>query len=137
MHGCAHLDTLSDELCQLNTRVVRITRRHVVMGGFTMSPSPQALEDEGDDGGYGDDCFLMTFPLSFVTKMRSSFRYESSYILRGRPFCLGECFCLLEGCSEDFCIFSFLYLVDTLSLVLWYCDHLVIENFVFIIYIYI
>ena len=35
-----------------------------------------------------------------------------------------------------FCIFSFLSLLDILSLVHWSCDHLVIENFVLIFYIY-
>ena len=46
---------------------------------------------------------------------------------------------IYEGCSEDFCIFSFLSLSDTLSLVHWSCDHLVIANIVLIfdIYIYI
>ena len=34
-----------------------------------------------------------------------------------------------------FCIFSFLSLLDILSLVNWSCDHLVIENFVLISYI--
>ena len=28
-----------------------------------------------------------------------------------------------EGCSEDFCTFSFLSILDTLSLVHWSCDH--------------
>ena len=48
----ARLDTLSDELCQVNTRVGRIARQQTVMGGFTASPSPspQASEDKGDDG---------------------------------------------------------------------------------------
>ena len=32
----ARLDTLSDELCQMNTRVGRITRRQAEMGGYTM-----------------------------------------------------------------------------------------------------
>ena len=40
---------------------------------------------------------------------------------------------LFKGCSEDFCIFSFHYPLDTLSLVHWSCDHLVIANLVFII----
>ena len=46
---------------------------------------------------------------------------------------------IYEGCSENFCIFSFLSLLDTLSLVQWSCDHLVIANIVLIfdIYIYI
>ena len=53
----ARLDTLSDELCQVNTCVSRITRRQVVMGGFTFasSPSPPTSEDESDDGSDSDD----------------------------------------------------------------------------------
>ena len=56
MDAC--LDTLSDELCQVNTRVGRIARRQAAMGGFTAytSPSPLASEDENDDNGFsGDD----------------------------------------------------------------------------------
>ena len=50
----------------------------------------------------------MTYPLSFVTKRRSSFRYESSQVLRGRVsigdiFVRGSVFFFfLEGCSKDF-----------------------------------
>ena len=54
----AHLDTLSDELCQVNTWVGRIARRQAVMGGFTVasSPSLEAFENESDDGsGSADD----------------------------------------------------------------------------------
>ena len=53
----AHLDTLSDELCQVNTCVSCIARQQAVMGGFTFtsSPSPPASEDESDDGFGGDD----------------------------------------------------------------------------------
>ena len=53
----ARLDTLSDELCQVNTRVGRIARRQAVIGGFTVasSPSPPASEDESDDGSGSDD----------------------------------------------------------------------------------
>ena len=53
----ARLDTLSDELCQVNTRVGRITRQQAIIGGFTASssPSPQASEDESDDDGFGGD----------------------------------------------------------------------------------
>ena len=53
----ARLDTLSDELCQVNTCVGRIARRQAMMGGFTMasSPSPQASEDESDNGSGGTD----------------------------------------------------------------------------------
>ena len=53
----AHLDTLSDELCQVNTYVGRIARRQAMIGGFTMasSPSPEASEDESDNGSSGAD----------------------------------------------------------------------------------
>ena len=57
MHMNAHLDTLSDELCQVNTCVGGITQRQTVMGGFTVasSPSPLESEDESDDGSGSDD----------------------------------------------------------------------------------
>ena len=32
----ARLDTLSDELCQVNTHVGRIAQRQTVMGGFLL-----------------------------------------------------------------------------------------------------
>ena len=55
----AHLNTLTTELYQVNTRVSRITRRQARMGGFTASsspsPSPQASKDEDDDDGSDDD----------------------------------------------------------------------------------
>ena len=35
---------------------------------------------------------------------------------------MGEC--VYKGCSEDFCIFFFLSILDTLSLVHWSYDHL-------------
>ena len=55
MDAC--LTTLSDELCQVNTHVGRITRRQAVMGGFTLASSPSSLasEDESDDGSGSDD----------------------------------------------------------------------------------
>ena len=48
----ARRDTLSDELCQVNTRVGRIARLQARLGGFVESPSssPEASEDEDDDG---------------------------------------------------------------------------------------
>ena len=54
MDAC--LDTLSDELCQVNTRVGCIARRQAAMGGFTAtSPSPLTSENEDNDGdGYDD-----------------------------------------------------------------------------------
>ena len=54
----ARLDTLVDELCQVNTRVGHIARRQARLGGFAASPSPspEALTDEdGEDSDDGDD----------------------------------------------------------------------------------
>ena len=53
----ARLDTLNDELCQVNTRVGHITQRQAEMGGYTMPSTPMAPVDESDvddddeDGG--------------------------------------------------------------------------------------
>ena len=53
----ARLNTLSDELCQVNTRVNCIARRQARLGGFieSPSPSPEASEDEDDDGDSDND----------------------------------------------------------------------------------
>ena len=53
----AHLDTLSNKLCQVNTRVSRIARQQVAMGGFTVafSPSPPASKYESDNGSGSED----------------------------------------------------------------------------------
>ena len=55
MDAC--LDTLSDELCQVNTHVGCIARQQAAMGGFTTytSPSPPASKDESDYGSDNDD----------------------------------------------------------------------------------
>ena len=47
--GC--LDYLTDEMCQMNTRVGRIARRQACMVGFASSPFPslEASANEGDD----------------------------------------------------------------------------------------
>ena len=44
----ARLDTLSDELCQVNTRVGRIARRQVHLGGFAASLEAYKNEDSAD-----------------------------------------------------------------------------------------
>ena len=56
-HMDAHLNTLSDELCQVNTLVDRIARQQAHLGGFMASPSssPEASEDEDDDGDSDDN----------------------------------------------------------------------------------
>ena len=53
----AHLDTLSDEMCQVNTRVNCIARQQARLGGFVESPfpSPEASKDKDDDGDSDDD----------------------------------------------------------------------------------
>ena len=90
----ARLDYLTDEMCQMNTRVGRIARRQVRMAGFapSPSPSPETSDDEDDDVGAdeddasssSDDDLLVSCPLSFVTKMGSSFGFESSLVPRRR-----------------------------------------------------
>ena len=56
-HMDARLDTFSDELCQVTTRVGRIAQRQAHLGGFVAfpSPSPKASKDEDADDGTGDD----------------------------------------------------------------------------------
>ena len=53
----ARLNTLNNELCQVNSCIGRIARRQAVMGGFTVAsfPSPPTSEDESDDGSGSDD----------------------------------------------------------------------------------
>ena len=53
----ASLNTLSDKLCQVNTRVGCIARRQALMGGFIVasSPSPPTSKDKSDDGSSSDD----------------------------------------------------------------------------------
>ena len=55
MDAC--LNTLSDELCQVNTRVGHIARQQARLGGFveSPSPSPEASTDKDDDGDFDDD----------------------------------------------------------------------------------
>ena len=76
----------------MNTRIGRIARRqaHICNYGPSPSPSPKASPDDEvnndkDDADFSDDDDLsVTCPLSFVTKRRSSFGFESSLMLRGR-----------------------------------------------------
>ena len=53
----ARLDTLNDELCQVNTYVGRIARRQVEIGGYTMPSTPMAPVDESDAADDDDDDF--------------------------------------------------------------------------------
>ena len=51
----AHLDTLTNELCQVNTRVGRIARWQAHLGGFIESPSPPPKASDNDDDSDDDD----------------------------------------------------------------------------------
>ena len=51
----ARLDTLSNELCQVNIRVDRIAQRQVVMHGYTVTSFLEASEDQSDDSNSVDD----------------------------------------------------------------------------------
>ena len=52
----AHLKTLNDELCQVNTHVGCIALQQAHLDGFMVSPSPspKASKDENDDGDSDD-----------------------------------------------------------------------------------
>ena len=50
----ARLDTLTDELCQVNTHVGHIARRQAQLGGFVPSPLP-SLEASTDKDDVDDD----------------------------------------------------------------------------------
>ena len=56
-HMNARLDTLIDELCQVNTCISRIARRQARFGGFTtsLSPSPEVSADEDGDDDEDED----------------------------------------------------------------------------------
>ena len=53
----AHLDTLTTEMYQVNTRVSHIARRQAHLGGFVESPSPppEASTTSEDDDDSNDD----------------------------------------------------------------------------------
>ena len=53
----ARLDTLSNELCQVNTHVSHIAQRQARLGGYVASPfpSPEAFKDEDEDNDGDSD----------------------------------------------------------------------------------
>ena len=55
--GSDRLDYLTNEMCQITTRVGHIARWQARLGGFTPSPSPSlgASTDEDDDAGDDED----------------------------------------------------------------------------------
>ena len=54
-HMDARLDTLNNELCQVNTRVGHISKWQARLGGFVASPSPSSKSSEDDDGDSDND----------------------------------------------------------------------------------
>ena len=51
----ARLDTIIDELCQVNTCVACIARRQAEIGGYTMPSTPVAPMVESDADDVDDD----------------------------------------------------------------------------------
>ena len=56
----SHLDHLFDEICQMNTRISRITRRQSYLGGFAHSPSLDLAKSSLDGGDDDDASFSKT-----------------------------------------------------------------------------
>ena len=50
----ARLDSLTDEMCQVNTNVGCIACRRAHLGGFAVSPSPSPKASADEDGDAGD-----------------------------------------------------------------------------------
>ena len=48
-------DHLSDEMCQMNTRIGRIAHCQSRLGGFAPSPSPEPIEESSSSGDDDDD----------------------------------------------------------------------------------
>ena len=77
-----------------------------------------------DASSSSDDDLSVTCPLLFVTKMGSSFGFESSLVLRERVsirhFWWGECMYILRDVVRFTCIFfSFFLVIASCTLVLW------------------
>ena len=51
----SHLNHLSNEMCHMNTRIGRIAHHQSRLGGFSLSPSPEPVEESSSDGGDDDD----------------------------------------------------------------------------------
>ena len=59
----SHLDHLSNEMCQMNTRIGRIARCQSHLGGFAHSPSPEPAESSFDGGDDDDDNDASSFEI--------------------------------------------------------------------------
>ena len=51
----SRLDHLSNEMCQMNTRIGRITHCQSHLGGFTPSPTLEPVKETSSNGGDDDD----------------------------------------------------------------------------------
>ena len=51
----SRLDHLSNEMCQMNTRISGIARRQSRLGGFAPSPSLEHVEESSSSNGGDDD----------------------------------------------------------------------------------
>ena len=54
----SRLDHLSNEMCQMNTRIGHIARQQSCLGGFAHSPSLETAEESSNNVDYeSDDAF--------------------------------------------------------------------------------
>ena len=53
----SRLDHISNEMCQMNTRIGHIAYQQSCLGNFAPSPSPEPIEDPLDGGDDNDDAF--------------------------------------------------------------------------------
>ena len=51
----ARLDSLTNEMCQVNTCIRCVARRDARLGGFAISPSPSPQAFTNEDGDVSDD----------------------------------------------------------------------------------
>ena len=86
-HVYVHIDTLSTELYQVNTRVSRIARREACLGGFVESPSPppkasKASEDDDDSNDDDDNDEDRDASSSSSDKMSTWYSYPLSLMTK-------------------------------------------------------
>ena len=52
------LDHLSDEMCQMNTRIGCIAHHQSRLGGFAPSPSPEFVKESSSSDGGDNDVYM-------------------------------------------------------------------------------
>ena len=123
------IDYVTDEMCQMNTRIGRIARRQAHIGSYDPSPSPsleaspddESDDDEDDVDSSNDDEMTTSqcLALSFMTKRGSSFGFESSLVRRGKVsiehfFDRGSVYIFLRDVVRFICIFLFFFIYISL-----------------------